>query len=124
MKANASRFTLAAAYAIAVGVDILEIGLTPLFSEGIASPLNDVLDVIAAALLTILVGWHFVFMPSFLLKLVPVVEIAPTWTIAVVIATRSQWMTKKNASQPTSVNSQPPVIPSQNPSEKPPKMLP
>jgi hypothetical protein len=34
-------------------------------------------------MLTLLVGWHWEFLPSFLGKLVPGVDLAPFWTLAV-----------------------------------------
>jgi hypothetical protein len=36
-----------------------------------------------------LVGWHWAFLPAFALELVPAVDLAPTWTLAVFIATRN-----------------------------------
>jgi hypothetical protein len=75
---------------IAVSADILQIGLFPLFGEGFVSPLADVLDVVVCGLLTALVGWHFVFLPSFVVKVLPVMDLAPTWTIAILIATRQK----------------------------------
>jgi hypothetical protein len=37
----------------------------------------------AAALLVNLLGWHWEFLPSFLAKLVPGVDLVPFWTMAV-----------------------------------------
>jgi hypothetical protein len=42
------------------------------------------LDVGVAAALVHLLGWHWEFLPSFLVKLVPGVDLVPFWTIAVV----------------------------------------
>ncbi|MBU6399334.1 MAG: hypothetical protein KGS61_03365 [Verrucomicrobia bacterium] len=83
-----SRGRIRAAYAVAVGADLLQIGLFPLFVEGIASPLNATLDVIVGLVLTLLVGWHFAFLPTFIVELVPLVDVVPTWILAVFIATR------------------------------------
>ena len=44
------------------------------------------------AVLTWLVGWHFSFLPSFAVKVLPVVDLAPTWTIAVFLATRQKYV--------------------------------
>ena len=46
------------------------------------------LDVVVAIVLTLLVGWHIAFIPSFIIKALPFADMAPTWTIAVLIATR------------------------------------
>jgi hypothetical protein len=88
MKASVSRPTLISAYAIAVCADLVQMCLVPLFSEGFASPFDDFSDVVVCLILTRLIGFHIAFLPSFFIKLVPVVEIAPTWTLAVIIATR------------------------------------
>ena len=90
MKANLKRSTVVAAYAIAIAADALEVGLAPLFGEGIASPLDDILDALVCVILTLLLGWHIAFLPSFMIKLLPVVDFAPTWTLAVLIATRGR----------------------------------
>ena len=78
------------ARAIAIGADIVQIGLFPFFAEGVVSPLNVVVDIIVAILLTCLVGWHFAFLPGFIIEGIPFVDLAPTWTIAAMIATRNK----------------------------------
>ena len=88
MKADVSRSTLIAAYAVAICADLMQICFIPLLPEGFLNPLDDVSDAIACIILIRLIGFHFAFLPSFLIKLIPVVEIAPTWTLAVLIATR------------------------------------
>jgi hypothetical protein len=59
-----------------------------MFLEGMLSPANAILDVLTAALLTLLVGWHMAFLPAFIIEGIPFADLAPTWTIAVLIATR------------------------------------
>jgi hypothetical protein len=75
---------------VAMSADAVQIGLFPLFGEGFVSPLNDILDVIVCIVLALLVGWHFAFLPGFIAELVPMVDLVPTWTIAVLIATRQK----------------------------------
>jgi len=77
-----------AARLIAIAADLVQFGFLPLFVEGFASPLNDALDVAIAVLLTWLVGWHWSFLPAFVFELVPGVTLVPTWTAAVLLATR------------------------------------
>ena len=72
-----------AAFFLAVAADILQLALFPLFAEGAAFPGDDILDVCIGAVLTILLGWHWEFAPSFLAKLVPGVDYIPLWTLAV-----------------------------------------
>ena len=83
---------------IAVGADILQIGLFPLFAEGFVSLLDDGLDALVFLMLTYLVGWHYSFLPSFVVKVLPVADIAPTWTIAVFLATRQKRDVKQSSS--------------------------
>jgi hypothetical protein len=75
---------------IAIAADAVQIGFMPLFAEGIASPVNDVLDVVVAMVLILLVGWHVAFIPSFIIKVLPFADLAPTWTLAALIATRGK----------------------------------
>lgn len=60
-----------AALTIAILVDAIQIALFPLFAEGALSPLDDLLDIAVAWLLTKLLGWHWAFLPTFIAELVP-----------------------------------------------------
>ena len=68
---------------LAVIADALQIVIFPLFVEGALSPADDVLDFGVGALMIHLLGWHWEFLPSFLAKLVPGVDLVPFWTMAV-----------------------------------------
>jgi hypothetical protein len=72
------------AMVLAILADALQILVFPLFVEGAFSPAEDLLDFGVAALLVNLLGWHWEFLPSFLVKLVPGVDLVPFWTLAVV----------------------------------------
>ena len=76
------------ARAIAVAADLIQLAISPFVVQGAFSLLDDGLDLVVAVILTLLVGWHIAFLPSFIVKLVPIADLAPTWTIAVLIATR------------------------------------
>ncbi len=76
-----SRFR--AAMVLAIMADALQIVVFPLFVEGALSPADDILDFGIAAVLVQLLGWHWEFLPSFLAKLVPGVDLVPFWTMAV-----------------------------------------
>jgi hypothetical protein len=118
MKTNVSRSTLIAAYAIAICADLIQMCLTPLFAEGVASPIDGPVDLVVCVLLSWLIGFHVAFLPSFFIKLVPLVEIAPTWTLAVLIASR-HLRTKAVDGPVGSEKSE--VVPEES---KPPKLLP
>jgi hypothetical protein len=68
---------------LAIVADILQIVIFPLFIEGAESPAEDVLDLCISAVLVYLLGWNWEFLPSFVAKLVPGVELVPFWTMAV-----------------------------------------
>ncbi len=74
---------LRAAMIVAIVADVLQMIVFPLVVEGAVSPADDLFDLCMAAVLTYLLGWHWEFLPSFLAKLVPGVDLAPFWTLAV-----------------------------------------
>ena len=77
-----SRFR--AAMILALAADALQIFAVPLFGEGALSPADDLLDVLVAAILVHLLGWHWEFLPAFAAELVPGVDLVPFWTLAVI----------------------------------------
>lgn len=83
-----TRNRILAARILAVTADAIQLGIWPLFVGGASSPVNDILDVVVGAAMVWLVGWNWVFIPSFAAELIPFVDLAPTWTVAVMIATR------------------------------------
>ena len=76
------------ALAIAVLADAVQIVFFPMFVQGALSPLDDLLDLAVAWMLIRLLGWHWAFLPSLVAKIVPGVDLVPTWTMAVLVATR------------------------------------
>jgi len=79
-----------AARGLAVAADGIQIFAVPAFFGGAASPLNDALDLVAGVGFVLLLGWHFAFLPTFIAELVPVVDMFPTWTAAVLFVTRGR----------------------------------
>ena len=78
------------AWTIAIAADALQIFAFPLFAEGGLSPFDTVLDLLMAAILTRLLGWHWAFLPTLAVELVPGLDLVPTWTAAVFLVTRDQ----------------------------------
>jgi hypothetical protein len=78
------------ALAIAAIADVLQWVFFPLFMSGALSPFADLLDVAIAVVMVRLVGWHWAFLPTFVMELIPFVDLVPTWTLAVLIATRGK----------------------------------
>src|SRR6266496_118247 len=68
---------------LAIAADALQLVVFPVFVAGGLSPADDVLDLGVGALMVHLLGWHWEFLPSFLAKLVPGVDLVPFWTLAV-----------------------------------------
>jgi hypothetical protein len=76
-----SRFR--AAMLLAIVADALQIVVFPLFVEGGLSPADDLLDLGIGAMMVHLLGWPWEFVPSFVAKLVPGVDLVPLWSMAV-----------------------------------------
>ena len=78
------------AWLVAMAADAIQIVLLPLFAEGGFSPADSILDLIVAAALTRLIGWHWAFLPTILAELIPGLDLFPTWTTAVLFVTRQR----------------------------------
>ena len=72
-----------AAMAIAIVADVVQMVVFPLFVLGAESPADDIVDAGVGVAMLSLLGLHWEFLPSFLGKLVPGVDLAPLWTLAV-----------------------------------------
>ena len=90
LRPDASAARIRAARAIAIVADLLQLAIMPVAFTGALSPIVDVIDVAVAALMVWLVGWHVAFLPTFLAELVPVLDLFPTWTAAVLFVTRGR----------------------------------
>ena len=88
-----------AAMILAIVADALQIAVFPLFVEGALSPAEDLLDFGIGAMMVHLLGWHWEFLPSFLAKLVPGVDLVPFWTLAVVNVYRKSKRIAVNAEE-------------------------
>jgi hypothetical protein len=77
-----------AAYTIAIATDLVQFGLGP-FGWTFA---DEILDVVALIATTKLLGFHPLLLPTFLLELLPVIDVLPTWTgcVALVVAMRKK----------------------------------
>ncbi len=77
-----------AAWAVAIAVDAVQI---PVEATGLLGWLLGAgLDVATMIALTLLVGFHWAFLPSFVTEWIPYIDYAPLWTLAVMIATRNR----------------------------------
>lgn len=81
--APVSRKRKLAALSIAGLVDVIQVALFPLFVEGAASPLNLVVDLITAGLLTAVLGFRWRMAMGLAAELIPGLDLFPTWTALV-----------------------------------------
>jgi hypothetical protein len=79
------------AWAIALAVDAIQLATAPAELGG--PPvwfIESAVDLVTMGVLWFVVGFHWAFLPSFVTKLLPFVDLAPTWTLAVFLATRGR----------------------------------
>ena len=75
------------ARSLALAADFLQVIAFPILE---LSPLSDVLDFGVAIVMTVLLGWHWAFLPTLIAEFLPVIDLFPTWTFAVFYVTRGQ----------------------------------
>jgi len=71
-----SRVRISLAFAVALVVDTMQIGLGPL---GWAFA-DEALDVIAMIATSLVLGFHPLLLPTFVVEFIPLVDMLPTWT--------------------------------------------
>lgn len=98
-----SRTRVLFALGVAVAADVLQIALLPVawtFAQA-------AIDVVAMALTMVLLGFHLLLLPTFIVELFPVVDMLPTWTgcVLAVIALRKR---SERSAPPSAPPSSPP----------------
>ena len=83
-----TRRRVRAARILAALVDLFQIALLPTLFPVAVSGVNNIIDIGAAVVLIAMTGFHWAYLPTFMIEMVPMAEVAPTWTAAVYIATR------------------------------------
>ena len=74
----------ALALIIAIAADAIQWLVLPIFAEGGLSPADAGLDVATFAVLTGLLGFSPLLLPTVVVELLPMADLAPAWSIAVV----------------------------------------
>lgn len=98
-----TRNRIIVAYIVAIVADVLEFPITATedLSAGVlfipAEAADGVLDCIVMGIMTKLLGFHWAFLPSFLIELIPEVDLLPTWVGCVALVV---WQRKKEAPLP------------------------
>ena len=94
-----TRRRIALALVLAGLADALQIALGPvgwfLFDE--------IIDVLAMVAMTLLIGFHPLLLPTFIVEIVPVVDMLPTWTacVGVVVMLRKRQSNQATAQTPS-----------------------
>jgi hypothetical protein len=81
-----TRSSIRTAYVLAVTVDIAQFLLGPFGWAGV----DEVLDAAAMIAMTRLLGFHPLFLPTFVLEFVPFTDMLPTWTGCVMLVARAR----------------------------------
>jgi hypothetical protein len=81
-----TRSSIRTAYALAVTVDVAQFLLGPFGWAGV----DEVLDAAAMIAMTRLLGFHPLFLPTFVLEFVPFTDMLPTWTGCVMLVVRAR----------------------------------
>jgi hypothetical protein len=76
-----TRARIASAYAVAAATDVLQLLLGP-FGWAFA---DEILDAIAMIATSALLGFHPLLLPTFILELVPLADMLPSWTVSVAL---------------------------------------
>lgn len=71
-----SRGRVLMAFAVALAADAFQLALGPLGWTF----LDEAIDVFAMAAATFLLGFHPLFLPTFIIEFVPIIDMLPTWT--------------------------------------------
>lgn len=97
------------AFVVAAVTDTLQLLLGPLGWL----VLDDLLDVIAMVLISAAVGFHLLLLPTFLIEMLPLADMLPTWTgcTAAVVMMRKRTQPQPPPPLPTKMaNVTPPII--------------
>jgi len=90
---------------LAIAADGLQLLVTPLIPvAGVGIFFDAAIDVSMAVTLLLLVGFHWAFIPTFLVELIPGVGLVPLWTLAVLLAGKNA---KPERDEPKNVTSAP-----------------
>jgi len=101
---------IGAAMAVAMLIDAVQLGLGPLGWTFV----DEGLDLVGMILISLLVGFHPLLLPTFVVELFPVVDMLPTWTACVGAVILLKKRASANAA-PTAPPTGPVVTPAQPP---------
>jgi hypothetical protein len=83
MKPSLTKRRIIIAYSVAIAADLIEFPISALELTVIGAPvamfLSFMLDVFVFGIMTFLFGFHWLFLPSFLVEVIPGLDMLPTW---------------------------------------------
>jgi hypothetical protein len=83
IKPKLTKSRIIVAFAVAVIADLLEFPITAAEATVIGAPAGElgavVVDIGAFGIMTWLLGFHWMFLPSFAIEVVPGIDMLPTW---------------------------------------------
>lgn len=101
-----TRGRIVAAVAVALAADGFQVMLGPLgwtFAD-------EIIDVITMGLISWLVGFHMLFLPTFAVEFIPVVDMLPTWTGCTFLVITLRKREQRNQAAAAATPPPPPVI--------------
>ena len=94
------------AFAIAIAADVIPVLLGPLAWTFF----DEIIDVITMILLCALIGFHPLFLPTFFVEVIPIVDTLPTWSACVALVVALRRKRSSGATAPSRVSTPPDVI--------------
>lgn len=95
--------------AVALGVAMLADGLQILMGPLGWTFVDEIIDVVALALIWRAIGFHVLLLPTFVIEIVPIADMLPTWTgcVVTVLALRKG---RQGTTNPAEQTPPPPII--------------
>ena len=104
-KPELTRNRIIAAFTVAVVADLLEFPITAAEATFLGAPVGELgaglVDIIVFGIMTRLLGFHWMFLPTFVVEVIPGLDILPTWVGCVGFVV---WKRKKKDAQPPLVS--------------------
>ena len=94
------------AFAVAIAADAIQVFLGPLGWTFF----DEIIDVITMILLCVLIGFHPLFLPTFLLEVIPIVDMLPTWSACVALVVALRRKRTSGSGTPPRISTPPDVI--------------
>jgi len=100
-KPELTRNRIIAAFAVAVVADLLELPITAAEATVLGAPASELgagfVDIIVFGIMTRLLGFHWIFLPTFVVEVIPGLDMLPTWVGSVCFVV---WQRKKKDARP------------------------